>query len=362
MKVAIFHDYFGTIGGGEKTVLALADMVQADIITTDADALSQLNARTLVYSLGNTIKITPLKQISASIHFSLADFCEKYDFFIFTGNWTIHAARIHKPNLWYCFTPVRAFYDLYALYSSRQKLFPRAFFTLWTSVHRPLNQRAIQHLEAIVSISHVVSGRVKRYYNRDSSVIYPPIDNSKYRCIEYGDFWLSVNRIYPEKRIELQIEAFRKLPEENLVIVGGYAKGDHSKRYAQTVLKNLPPNVKYIGGVSESDLISLYARCKGHVTTAINEDYGLTPLESMASGKPVVAVNEGGYRETIVDGTGLLVNADVQSLVSAIKIISKNPSQYQQACIRQAAKFDVNLFKDKFNKVLKNIIEKKSCF
>ena len=65
-------------------------------------------------------------------------------------------------------------------------------------------------------------------HHRKADVIYPPVDTSLYRCMEYGDFWLSVNRLYPEKRIELQIEAFRKMPEEHLVIVGGYSKGDHA--------------------------------------------------------------------------------------------------------------------------------------
>ncbi len=103
-----------------------------------------------------------------------------------------------------------------------------------------------------------------------------------------------MNRLYPEKRIELQIEAFRRMPEENLVVVGGFAKGDHASRYAENLIKNLPPNARFLGEVTEEELQDLYARCRGLVCTALNEDYGLTPLEAMASGKPVIAIDEGG--------------------------------------------------------------------
>ena len=105
-----------------------------------------------------------------------------------------------------------------------------------------------------------------------------------------------MNRIYPEKRIDLQFEVFRKLPEERLVIIGGYAEGDHAAKYYEKLIKNIPSNVEMRGAVTEEELIDLYARCKGLICTALDEDFGLTPVEAMASGKPVVAVNEGGLQ------------------------------------------------------------------
>ncbi len=79
------------------------------------------------------------------------------------------------------------------------------------------------------------------------------------------------------------------MTKEKLVIVGGYAKGDHASRYAENLLKDLPPNVRFLGEVSEGELQDLYARCRGIICTALDEDFGLTPLEAMASGKPVVS-------------------------------------------------------------------------
>jgi glycosyltransferase involved in cell wall biosynthesis len=161
-----------------------------------------------------------------------------------------------------------------------------------------------------------------------------------------------VNRLYPEKRIELQIEVFRRMPDENLIVVGGYSRGDHASRYAGDLLKDLPPNVRFLGEVREAELQDLYARCRGLICTAIDEDYGLTPLEAMASGKPVVATDEGGFRETVTPATGILVPPDTESLIMAIQTVGKDPLAYKKACQSRAKEFDCV----RFSQLLKNAV------
>ncbi|WFN36772.1 glycosyltransferase [Methanomicrobium antiquum] len=346
LKTAIFHDYFGAIGGGEKVVLEMAGILNADIITTDTDAAGKIDSSVNIISLGSTIKYPPLKQISASIKFFNCDFSKDYDFFIFTGNWSHYAARRHHPNMWYCYTPVRAFYDLYQTFLNRQNFITRQVFRIWVLINRYFDKRSVEKIDNIVTISKNTQGRVLKYHGRESELIYPPVDVSKYSCKNYGDFWLSVNRIYPEKRIELQIEAFRNLPDEKLVIVGSYAKGDHASVYAEKISENLPENVEIIGEVTGEKLLNLYSHCRGFIATAIDEDYGLTPVEAMASGKAVVAVNEGGFRETVIDGkTGFLVDADVESIVKAVEKISESPEIYHDECIERAELFSLERFK-----------------
>ena len=102
--------------------------------------------------------------------------------------------------------------------------------------------------------------------------------------------------------------------KKHLVIVGGYARGSCC-RYANKIVKNIPPNVTFLGEADENKLFELYARCKGLICTAIDEDFGLTPVEAFASGKPVIAVNEGGYRETVTPQTGILVDSNVDSII-----------------------------------------------
>ena len=352
MKIAIFHDYFGAIGGGEKVVIEMAKNLDADIITTDTDAVKKIDPSVRVISLGKTIKFPPLKQISATLKFYFCDFSKGYDFFIFTGNWSHAAAHRHHPNLWYCYTPVRAFYDLYPVFLSRQNFVTRQLFRCWVYPHRWFDQQSIRHINRIIAISRNIQNRIRQFHNRDADLIYPPVDTSVYRNTEYGDFWLSVNRLYPEKRIELQIEAFRQVPDERLVIVGGYSEGDHAAIYAEKICHNLPPNVTFRGEVTTDELVDLYAHCKAHICTALDEDYGLTPLEAMASGKAVVAVDEGGYRETITDQTGLLVESSVDKIADAVRFIAKDPARYKEHCYNRAKEFDIKEFKNQIKSVI----------
>lgn len=355
MRTAIFHDYIGSIGGGERVVLTLARAIGGDIITTDVNRKSVKNLGfddVKIKSLGSTIKYPPFKQISASFMFTTCDLSEDYDFFIFSGNWAHYAGKKHRPNFWYCHTPVRAFYDLKEEMISRQSNLLLKFAALtWIEGHKRFDQRSVGYIDRIVANSLNVQMRIKKAYGRPSTVIYPPVDAGKFRFKEHGDFWLSVNRIYPEKRIDLQFDVFRELPGEKLVIVGDYASGDHAFEYHDRLVRNVPSNVEMRGEISEAELIDLYARCKGLICTARDEDFGLAPIEAMASGKPVVAVNEGGFKETVVHGkTGLLVEADRDKLARAVKEISRHPDEYREACIGRAKEFDTAVFLEKIRK------------
>jgi glycosyltransferase involved in cell wall biosynthesis len=355
VKIAIFHDYFGAIGGGERVVLTMAKILNADVITTDKDSAWRLNNDVRIISLGGTIKIPPFKQMSATQKFAFADLADDYDFFIFTGNWGHYAAKRHHPNLWYCFSPVRVFYDQYSNFGDRQKIIIKQLFRIWATGFREIDLHSIKDIDSISTISGIVQKRVCKYLKREADVIYPPVMTEKYHVKEYGDFWLSVNRLYPEKRIEIQIESFRKMPDEKLIIVGGHASGDHSSVYAREILNDLPDNVEMRGEINDDELINLYARCKGLICTAMDEDFGLTPIEAMASGKPVVAVNEGGFRETITDQTGILVRPIIPEIINAIKIISKEPEKYKNFCQKRAKDFDVSVFENLFLEKIQSV-------
>jgi glycosyltransferase involved in cell wall biosynthesis len=356
MKIAIFYDWIGAIGGGEKLVLTLARGLGADVITTDVDmdSIKKMGFEDVrILSIGKTIDLPLLRPISLSLRMAICDFSKNYDLFIFSNNFSHFAARKHKPNMWYCFSPPRIFYDLHDIFKGREPFIRRQIFKLWAASHEWISRRFVDHVEYFIAISVNVQKRIKKYYGRDSIVVYPAVDISKYRFEKYGDFWLSVNRLYPEKRIDLQVEAFRKMPEEKLVIVGGFERGDRSKKYAAGILKDLPGNVKILGSVPEDVLMELYATCKGHITTALDEDFGMTPVEAMASGKPTVAVREGGYLETMVDGsTGMLVDNDEKCIINAVKVISRNPEIYRSGCENRAKDFDVPAFIKKMKNIM----------
>jgi glycosyltransferase involved in cell wall biosynthesis len=105
------------------------------------------------------------------------------------------------------------------------------------------------------------------------------------------------------------------------------------------------PNVTVLSEIPEEKLIELYGRCRGLIATSRDEPFGMNAVEAMASGKPVIAVKEGGYRETIVDDvTGALVDASEAGIIDGVKLIGRDPSKYRDACICQARKFDVAVF------------------
>lgn len=357
MKVAIFLDYIGAIGGGERIALMLARILKGDVITTDVceDVIDLLGYGDIkITSIGKTVKYPPMKQISASFDFITCDFSDDYDFFIFSGNWSHYAAKKHKPNVWYCYTPTRAFYDLRKDLISRQPNWAlKQLARTWINGHGWFDRRSVEDLDKIVSVSLNVQKRILDFHGRHSEVAYPPVETNKFMFKEYGDFWLSVNRIYPEKRIDLQFDVFEDMPEKRLLVVGGYAQGDNASKYYDKLVGSIPSNVEMLGAVSEKDLIDLYSCCEGLICTAKDEDFGLAPVEAMASGKPIVAVNEGGFKETIVhEKTGLLVSADKDQLLGAVKEISKNPNKFKDNCLTRAKDFDSSVFLEKISKLI----------
>lgn len=363
MKVAIFHDYIETIGGAERLVLTLSRALDADIITTSVnpDCIRKIGfSGERIISLGPLVQDAPFKQMHATMRFALSRF-DGYDFYIFSGNWSHYAAANHRPNLMYCHTPVRIFYDLKDYFLRNQKTVGhRMLARAWISLHGHLDRRSIDNIDMIVVNSRNTRNRVKKYYNKDAVLIYPPIAAHKFKYISKGSYWLSVNRLYPEKRIPLQIEAFRKMPEEELRIVGWYSESSLNRRYL-SYLHDKPSNVAFLGDVSDDTLADLYGRCKGLICTSIDEDFGMAAVEAMAAGKPVIAVAEGGYMESIIDGvTGSLVAASADRLAEAVKAISlKGDDCYKDACRKRAVLFDEEMFVSRIRDIIERCMDLK---
>jgi len=358
-KIAIFHNFLDNIGGAELVDLTMARELNADIYTTniDAEKIKKMGFEDVlprVFSIGKVPINAPFKQEFSYWKFRKLNLTGKYDFFIIAGDWAMSASLKNKPHFWYVYSPTRELWDLHKY--TRQNLvapWKRPLFDAWVFVRRIINKHDAKNVQKAVSISNVVKQRLKKYLNIDSEVIYPPTETSKYYFGKTGDYWLSVNRLLNFKRIDLQLKAFEKLPSEKLIIVGSYEKSSHFLKYTNYCKKIKPSNVEIRSWVSHKELIDLYANCKGFITTSKDEDYGMNVVEAMASGKPVIAPAEGGYLETIINGTtGILIeNIDENKLAGAIKSI-KNPGAYKNACIEQAKKFDTKIFIEKIKHLL----------
>ncbi len=351
----MFHDYMTTVGGAERLVLAFAKHFRADVYTTALDPGLMARAGygdVRVTSLGDLIPRTPWKQIQASWMFARCRL-EGYDRYVMSGNWAHFAAKRHHPNLWYCHTPTRLFYDQRQATLARLSPARRLAAHAWFATHGAWDRRAVRHCDRIVANSKNVQGRIRRYYGRVADIVHPPVDTSRFRFQELGDFWLSVGRLYPEKRIELQLDIFRRMPDERLILVGGYSRGDRTEEYLRTL--DVPPNVTLAGEVPFEALVDLYARCRGLLATAVDEDFGLTPIEAMASGKCVLATDEGGYRETIVHGaTGFLLPPTPEAFCEKIRSLDDDTLRsMREACVERARMFDEAVFYERMAALLK---------
>ncbi len=389
MRIAVFHNFLDNIGGAEIVGLTLARELGADVYTTNIDKEKIIkmgfeDVLPRIFSIGTVPINAPFKQQLALLRFRLLNLskrgCEainfsetretangqveaqekfdcranqKYDFFIIDGDWAMAGAVNNKPNLWYVHSPIREIWDLYKY--TRQNTVPwfaRWFFDIWVLYNRHLNKKYVNQVNKLVCNSENTKARIKKYLNKDAVVINPPIETLKFKFNTSGNYWLSVNRLITHKRIDLQLKAFAKLPEEKLIIVGSYEQSRHFKQYAEYCQKIKPANVEIKSWVNQQELVDLYANCKGFITTSQDEDFGMNVCEAQASGKPIIAPNEGGYKETIINGkTGILINnINEDKLAEAIKELGKNPENYRDACIQQAKNFDTKIFIEKIKK------------
>jgi len=358
MKIAIFHNAMDNIGGAEVVGLTLAKELKAPLFSTNIDFIKvkKMGFESVpVKSIGKIPLNAPLRQQMALKRFSKLRLNGTFQFYIIDGDWALSSALNNRPNLWYVHSPMREIWDLYQY--TRENTVPRYarwIFDVWVLYNRYLSRKYIKHVDHIVCNSKNTQNRLRKYLNREAKVVYPPIDTKKFYYQKCGNYWLSVNRLITHKRVEMQMEAFKKLKGEHLVIVGSYEQARHFKRYVNYLKNTKPENVCIKSWVDEKELRELYANCKGFITTAKNEDFGMSAVEAMASGKAVIAPNEGGYTESVIDGkTGKLIDdIDSDKLIDAIKDIGRNPEQFKNACLDRALEFD----KKEFIKKIKQVI------
>jgi len=346
MRVAVLHDHLRFIGGGERVALTLAAAFDADLYVTDLDPTLPARAgmtNVRATEIARVPQTPPMRQDRQARAFQESPI-PVHDVYVFSGNWAVFAAPRLRPNVWYCHTPVRPFYDLHDSFLAGLPRVRRWAAGRWIEKRRRPYEAAVAAIQTIVANSRNVEGRIERYLHRKAEVVYPPVDTSRYRFTRIGEAWLAVSRISHEKRLSLLVDTFRRLPRERLVVVGGAQLGIDPDRLVRSL--DPPANVEFLGEVPEPKLLDLYAKCRGLVAVSEDEDFGLTPVEAMASGKAVVAVDEGGYRETIIPGkTGWLVPPAAEALAQAIKTVRVEDLESMRGwCEARAKMFDRDEF------------------
>lgn len=355
----ILHDYFTLLGGGERLIHTLSRLFSRPITTAFV-------AAGFYRGMGWHVPVRPLLPrvppgpalfhgpIAAAIFRTLGRKrlpCNSR--VIFSGNFAPLAADPAKGNthVFYCHTPPRFLFDLRAFYWKSIPAAVRPAYRLFLEIYALLYHRAVQHMHVIVANSRTVQGRIRLYLGRHAEIVHPPCDTRRFRFLGQDDYYLSMARLDPAKNVSAVVEAFTKMPWKKLVVVSGGSEFARIRRLAQDA-----PNIHVLGWVPESTLTRLVGRCIGTIYVPKEEDFGMSPVESMAAGKPVIGVREGGVQETVIHGrTGLLLSADwsLQHLLEAVDWLSAERARaMRHSCEQRALDFSEAVFYQKMQRFL----------
>lgn len=357
MKVAIVHEWFESYVGSERVVeqlLALFPQAElyciCDFIEGEDRAFLQGRKphTTFIQRLPGARKrfrtYLPLMPLAIE-QFDLTG----YDVVISSSHAFAKGCHTHvnQLHLCYCYTPMRYAWDFYHDYLSSggftrglKGLLARAVFhylRMWDT----FSSTKVDHYAAC---SQYIARRIEKYYRREAQVIYPAVDIDSFPLNDKKeDYYLSLSRMVPYKRVDLIVQAFTAMPDRKLVVIG------EGPDYAK-IRKSAGRNIEFMGFAAADALRDCLKKAKCLIFAA-DEDFGITPVEAMACGTPVVAYGRGGACETVKDGiTGLFFREQsVESLCEAVKRFDGISSTMDPAAIRQHAQlFSIERFRSEF--------------
>lgn len=363
MRIALVHDYLNEAGGAERVLRVLAEMYpKAPIYTAfvkKGTAREMFRDRIIFESKwGWLLKIGRL--------YSYLRFClpwiwksldlTEYDIVITScSGYIARGFRVRKDAtvIAYCHTPPRWLYGYETPTGAQTKWWGKLFMFVVGPIIRYFDYISAQRVDEWIANSREVAGRIKKFYRRDSVVIYPPIriQSQKFRSSpkimqrSELEYYLLVSRIVGGKGIEEAIAGASKAGVK-LKIVGEMVM-NHELRIMNH------GDIEYLGRVSDSELVELYAGARGFIALAHDEDFGMTVVEAMCCGTPVLAYNGGGYRETVRDGqTGVLIEGtDAESVAEGIKTMEKTKWDHE-GIIKWAGNFNRENFERKIRKII----------
>ena len=324
-KSAVLYDYMQVNGGAESVTLTLCNEIpDMDLVTAfmapEAFPEAPIAEERIKTLISPTTRPGWQVLTSALAFEHKTRFLKDYETLIFSGSvapLAVKHSRARK-NIYYCHTPPRFVYDLRDYYLDAATRLQRPALRALIAYLQPRYEDAIGKMDKIFANSKNVQGRLKRYLGVDSEVLYPPVNTQRFKWLSDGDYFLSTARLEPLKRVDLIVEAFKQMPDQKLVVTSGGSQLERLKKIAAYA-----PNIEFTGWVTEERLAELVGHCKATIYIPKDEDYGMTPVESIAAGKPVIGVNEGGVSETVVEGvSGTLMDSERISslcLVSAIR-------------------------------------------
>jgi glycosyltransferase involved in cell wall biosynthesis len=365
MRVALVHDWLISNRGGEKVLEAIAELFP------DAEIFTLLHRRGTVSPALERHRIhTSFLQRIPGIHRRHRHFLplfpaaierfdlSGYELVLSSSHCVAKGVRIPEGarHLSYVHAPMRYMWDLFEDYfgPGRAPLAVRTAAHLLRPRLRKWDRSSARQVDRFLANSHHVARKIGRLYGRDAEVVHPPVDLERFssRPLEgggRGGYFLWVGALAPYKRLDLAIEAFRRTGAPLWIAGGG--------QEAASVSRSLPPNVRWLGSVSDDALVDLYRDARALVFPG-EEDFGLTPLEAQAAGRPVIALARGGALETVTPQTGILFQPQtVDALAGAIRSFDAFEARFEPAVARRnASRFDKASFQARYREQVDTLL------
>ena len=354
-KIIIFHDTFLYKWWGERLILMMWKALDSDIASWFFSKGS-FDLR----KEGFTGKIIPVsweiftkgfRHIKLKWNFLFSTkFIKEYNNVIFSGD-SISAVRNCSKDtkkIYYCHTPPRYIYDLHHLYVKKVPFYLRPIFRVACHVFKFLYERDISKMNLILTNSINTQNRIQKYLWYTSQVLYPPVDTKRFIHMWQKWYFLSFARLADAKRVDLIVTAFKKMPHEKLIVI--YWKNDPQREKIFDLAKGCS-NIELIT-LEDNDLLYEYIwYARATIYIPIDEDFGMSPVESMSAGKPVLWVDDGGLRETVIhEKTWYLCpkNIAVDDIISGVRYLSVEKSEnMKQSCVKRASEFGLEAFEKK---------------
>lgn len=360
-KTIILHDTFLYKWGWERLILMMAKALKSDLASGFFSKWS-FDLRKEGFE-GEMIPLTDEVFKKGFRHFKLkyafsfkTKFLKDYENVIFSGD-CISAVRNCGKNtkkIYYCHTPPRYLYDLKDIYLKKVPFLLRPAFLIVSYIFRKLYENDLKKMDLIITNSENTKARLKKFLWKEADfVLYPPVDLEKFKFLEQKDYYLSFARLSDAKRVDKIVEAFKSLPDKKLVVVYGENDPQREKIFdlakgcKNIEFKTFPWNVGFTECVANS-IATIYI--------PVDEDFGMSPVESMAAWKPVLWVNEWGLKESIIDKkTWVLISewAPVSEIIEAVKYLTPEKCLEMRAdCEARARDFSLENFEKKLNEIL----------
>lgn len=356
-KIAIAHDWLTNMGGAEKVVINFKQIYKEAPIYTISynennldEELKDIDVRT------SFIQNLPKGNVKHQMYLPFMPTAwEQFDFnkydVVLSSSSSCAKGIITSPDtlhICYCHSPMRYAWEFYNEYMSREKMgkIKKLLIKYIMNYIRIWDRTSADRVDYYIANSKNVAKRIYKHYGIEADVIHPPVKGSYFNISDVDeDYFLMVSRLVPYKRVDLAVEVFNELGLP-LVVIGGGSQLEYLKSIAK-------PNVKIMGRQSDEVIKEHYSKCRAFIFPG-EEDFGITPLEAQASGRPVIAFGKGGALETVINGkTGLFFKEQTKESLKNSILKFQNIKWDKHEIRKHALKFDEEIFKEKINTYIK---------